>query len=294
MPKQTRADRIVPARRPPVPAAQGPGTSVTPFTLSSLRLAALDGKDTELYLTSTNDRLVPMFKGLLEAVSELGIFFAPAVCDGYKEDDIWDLMRMYGRWRLPSEPLSQGDLAQLGPGPNGHWVLVLAAKGWDVSEAISIERDGADFLYLRVAPRNGRLGTARRAWMPSTGMVLNPQSQIGRFWGTNLGELRAILYDHAGSWTLPHFLEHIFETTRYDASSFEAVMQVLEPELYVLDDPLPRWPGSLVLTERDGELGIILADGMVLGIRNKPRQTNTVEYLAWDEFAPKYIWYPHP
>ena len=290
----SRSDKIIPALRLAIPVSQGPGLSeIAALSLSSSRFDQLSEQEVGLSLSPLDSRLEGAFKGLLTASPELGAFFSRVVRDQYDADQIWNTMQLYGHFRGPKESFSLGDLVQGGD----KWSVVIGSRGREVTRALSLKQDNSGvwtYEVLEVRP-GAKFDTIVRSWQPSAQKVLSPDSQIGAFWGPNLWRYRATLTDVPGAVALEVALDDVLAGTRYTSRSLPEFLTQIEAEFYPFAEELPLWPGSLLFTERDDEVAIVLSDpAQVLGFSRSHRSSSSAAYLELERFEPRYIWYPHP
>lgn len=279
------------ATKPAVPQQQGPGPLEADFTIDSEAIRSLDGTKTgDLGLATDGGAIEAAWAALVQAVPSAGAFFGRATVEGYDETRLLRAMRVYGHYRNPDESLAMGDIARVGHAQSGGtWMLVLSAAGRDVSEAVMV--DTKDEWKFALVSGSAISGPAADGWQPVPSKVIDSTSQIGAFWGPNLGLLRSVLYDTPDSYIATELAEDSFSLTAYDTSTLEALLGQLESEALVLDgtQQLPAWPGSIVFRDDDDSFGVVMGARTVFGSTGSPG----LSFMGWDKFAPKYIWYPH-
>nr|WP_299912959.1 hypothetical protein [Sphingomonas bacterium] len=256
-----------------------------PFTIGSGDLGELDGKPVGFTVFDDDDHLDAMVAGLARGIPDFGNFFAPAFMDVFDAAELRNLTYSFGR-SDPSSDLHPGSLALL----NGHWLIILAAQGREISSALTLSFSGDEPVFTTETLKGGPAGGPTSVWTPTSERVLRDDTQIGAFWGPVLTRYRHLLTARPGN--ILDLLDTIFPSVRYDTSSFSALLEAIGHELYPWADDLPLWPGAVLLTERDEEIGVSLPDRTVLGIREDSLD-NFAAHMSLSEFRPAYVWYPH-
>lgn len=247
------------------------------------KLRARDGD------SATNTGLVALLDALLDADPDLKPFI-PAAKLTLTDGDAYTTLLACGHWRGRAETLEPGDLAWVADGacPDG------------VTLGIALKAGGAELLTLdpqnRYAVRGfPPTGSLAAAWQPVPRWGFNPKEPGGAFWGPDMAGMRDLLdtfyaNDAVSSDDLAASLAARCGVK--DAGTVPALTAALLPAMHRVTDGTPLWPGTILLGRRDGEIGVLLRDGNVLGscaVDAYPTRVTTMSLLR---FRPRLVWYP--
>lgn len=273
---------ITPAPPPQSPFVPGPVE--VEFSIDGEVLRAMDGQDTEWF----SSQRIACFDAVLKASPALAEYFALVSEDGYEEDEVWQTMMVYGRFRTMREPLAFGDITYfLNPmvDDGGAWGIVLEAQGRTVTQALITTGNTKPFRLRRSARQ---IGQPSSSWEPRPAKLFADDCPIGRFWAPQMSRYRHLI-SGAVSLTEEEFVVKIFQGTRYRFESVEEVYTVLRKELRPVAPSVLTPPGSIVFGDRFGDLGVLMSNWSIYG----KIDNSDVSYFSWQKFKPRLIWYPH-
>jgi hypothetical protein len=258
--------------------AMPPMQAVTEPTVSAQAVADLDG--TELKHSYAAGELLAMIEGLLVVCPPMHPYLAPALAydaDGTPgEDHLYDLMCTFGRFCMPEEVVQPGDLVESG----GGWSLAAGP-----SQGLKIAKDAGTY---RLAP----IGAIGDHWRPRPGLIIDPASPTGQFWGPALWGWRSVLTSmHGGAYQAEAFIADITIQTRLSVKR-PALLRSLATELQAVAETAEIRPGTVLLDDNPDRAGLVITDtGLcsAAGTRSGPDFYHT----DIEGSGCRWLWVPH-
>jgi len=226
------------------------------------------------------------FYALLKASPMLNDFFSDAVENGYNEDDIYDIMQLFGVFKRKEHMLYVGDIVYISnamTADGGDWGIIIQTKDNIIQELLILgEKDSTGKIKKNV------VNSLIKVWSPIPSKMLDDNCLFGKFWGPGMSKLKQIISNRRiMSFNLA---KHIFEKTKYSQiNDSSEIWEMLGSEIRLISEKVPGIPGAIVINEF-GRIGIVLRDKMIMA--ENPGSTYSYK-VDWYEFVPKYIWYPH-
>lgn len=180
---------------------------------------------------------------LLEAVLRPAIdFFADGVV---VEPDLLDLMFTFGVFLMPGEPVQSGDLVGEG---DGAWALA-------AGPAVGLVADGQNGVYSA-----GGISEQPLHWRPSTGLIVDPASRTGQYWGPAMWRYRHVLQSmQSATYQVAEFVSDVVDPLALPVDR-TALLRTLSSETQAVDEtPLIR-PGTILLDDDPDRAGLVVAD----------------------------------
>lgn len=258
--------------------AMPPMQAVAEPTVSAQAVADLDGK--ELEHGSAAGELLAMIEGLLTVCPMMHPYLSPAFAydaDGTPgDDDLYDLMCTFGRFCMPEDVVRPGDIVESG----GGWSLAAGP-----SEGLKIDKDGSTY---RLAP----IAAIGDHWRPRPGLIIDPASPTGQFWGPALWCWRSVLASmHSGAYQTGAFIADITIQTGLPVGR-PALLSSLATELQAVAETVEIRPGTVLLDDNPDRAGLVVTDtGMCLaaGTRRGPDFYHT----DIEGSGCRWLWVPH-
>jgi hypothetical protein len=258
--------------------AMPPMQAVTEPTVTAQAVADLDG--TELKHSYAAGALLAMVEGLLTVCPPMRPYLSPAL--GYDadetpgEDDLYDLMCTFGRFCMPEDVVRPADLVESG----GGWMLAAGP-----SEGLEIDQDRGSY---RLAP----IGAIVDHWRPRPGLIIDPASPTGQFWGPALWRWRSVLASmQSGAYQAGAFIADITAHTRLSVER-PALLRSLATELQAVAETAEIRPGTVLLDDNPDRAGLVLTDtGLcaAAGTRRGPDFYHT----DIEGSGCRWLWVPH-
>jgi hypothetical protein len=224
--------------------APPPQAEAHPVAIDSDTAKGLEGSD--LKYAGDPSYLKHALRALFDVAAEYGSFFLSAFAapDWVQEDDLLDLMRVYGRWLAPGTPSVPGDLV----GSGDMWGL---AVGGD--QALMADGDLAKY-ELGAEPGG------QNHWRPSRSLAVDPGSPTGIFWGPVLGRYRSALSRMQGaSYFAGDFMVHALLITSLPLAR-DQLMATLYAELQPVAGAKQVRPGTVLLSDDEDKAALVVTD----------------------------------
>lgn len=227
--------------------AMPPAQSAAPVRLAAQQVADLDGREFER--THTSSELVYALRALIDISPVMRPFLEPAFDYAPArslpaENDLFDLLCTFGGFLL-DEPVRPGDLVHDGD------------EGWALAAGTSMGlRANAD----RTAWELGTLGPVAQHWRPFPGLVIDPASPTGMFWGPALTRWRSVLTAmHSGAYFAEHFIAEAFGRTGLPVER-AVLLQALAAETQAVEEVALIRPGTILLDDEEDRAALVVTD----------------------------------
>jgi hypothetical protein len=223
-----------------------PMQAVTEPTVPAQAVADLAG--TELKHSYAAGGLLAMVEGLLVVCPMMQPYLSPALgydTDGTPgEDDLYDLMCTFGRFCMPEEVVQPGDIVETAAG----WWLAAGP-----SAGVQVDEDSGTY---RMAP----IGAIVDHWRPRPGLIIEPASPTGQFWGPALWRWRSVLASmHSGAYQTGSFIADLTAHTRLPVER-AALLSSLGTELQAVEETAEIRPGTVLLDDNPDRAGLVITD----------------------------------
>jgi len=227
-----------------MPAAQPAAT----VKLEAQEVANLDGREFEhpyrpsalVYALQALIDVSPLMKPFLEPA------FAYAPPDGMPaEEDVFDLLCTFGRFCMPDDPVRPGDLVHDG------------GQGWALAAGASMGlHANGDWTGWELRA----LGPVVQHWRPSPGLVIDPASPTGAFWGPALTRWRSVLSSMQGrAYFAEHFIAEAFGHTGLSVER-AGLLRTLAAETQAVDEVALIRPGTILLDDDPDRAALVITD----------------------------------
>ncbi|HEU5269683.1 MAG TPA: hypothetical protein VFU36_07145 [Jatrophihabitans sp.] len=258
--------------------AMPPLQSVTEPTVSPQSVADLDG--TELKHSAAAGELLAMVEGLLAICPLMQPYLSPALdydADGTPgDDDLYDLMCTFGRFCMPEEVVRPGDLVECG----GGWLLAAGP-----SEGLEVDPDRGTY---RLAPITG----IDDHWRPRPGLVIDPASPTGQFWGPALWRWRSVLASmHSGAYQAEAFIADVTAHTGLPVER-AALLRSLATELQAVAETAEIRPGTVLLDDNPDRAALMITDTGLCSAAGTRRGPD-FHPIDIEGSGCRWLWVPH-
>lgn len=227
--------------------AMPPAQPAAPVNLEAQQVANLDGRAFErpygrsalVYAVQALIDISPLMKPFLEPA----FGYAP---DGMPtEEDLFDLLCTFGSFCMPDDPMRPGDLVHDG------------GDGWTLAAGASMGlHSNGDWTGWELRA----LGPVVQHWRPSAGLVIDPASPTGAFWGPALSRWRSVLSSmQSAAYFAEHFVAEAFGHTGLSVER-AALLRTLAAETQAVEEVALIRPGTILLDDDPDRAALVITD----------------------------------
>jgi hypothetical protein len=276
-------------RRPPIPSHPewGLPSVAMAWEDKAAQLRKLDG-----HAVDDGFSLKALVKALLGVSSDV-VPFVPRPADGDVDDTVYARLLTAGHWRPAVESIQPGDVVWYADGADTDGANIGIALSEGAGEMLTVPTMSNSYA-VRQWPQTA---ARTQVWQPLPRWTFNPAGAIGAFWGPDLAGMRKLVADlYANSAAeIGELCAHLAGVGRWSGvTDAPSLVRALLPAMHLVTDKTPLWPGAIVLGRGDGDVGVLLPDGWVLGSCSLAEYPGSVASYSPLRFRPTFIWYPPP
>jgi hypothetical protein len=192
------------------------------------------------------------------------------------ERDLYDLLCTFGRFCMPDETVRPGDIV----GGGDSWILAAGPNA-----GISPDRDLGRYEF-------GEFERPAEHWRPSFGLVIDPASPTGRYWGPGLWRWRGLLgVMQGGSYQVGQFIETVVAPTGLPVER-EALLRTLAMQTQAVEETAIIRPGTILLDDDPDRAAVVITDTGLCRAAGTRRGAD-FHRMDIESARCRWLWVPH-